>query len=67
MKRMLCIWLPNWPIQRLANARPELQTRLLILYTPDNRGVERVAFCSPAVRDAGVHPGMPLAEAMGSV
>jgi protein ImuB len=28
MKRALCIWLPNWPIQRLRAAQPELKDRL---------------------------------------
>jgi protein ImuB len=32
MKRVLCIWLPNWPIQRLLIAQPELKGRPVVLY-----------------------------------
>ncbi len=28
MKRTLCIWLPDWPVQRLIGTRPELEAQL---------------------------------------
>ncbi|MGE0758754.1 MAG: DNA polymerase Y family protein, partial [Pirellulaceae bacterium] len=63
MKRMLCIWFPHWPLQRLLVAKPELEQRAVILYSRwGNRG-QRVTACSAQAAAAGVRPGMPLAEA----
>ncbi len=67
MTRILCIWLPNWPIQRLVSQQPELAERPLILHdTPTGRGA-RVIACSAAARAAGLRVGMPLAEATAVV
>jgi protein ImuB len=76
MKRALCIWLPQWPLQRLAIARKELKECPVLLYRLHaSAGAQVVAYCqrlsSAAVapwqrdprRTAGIHPGMPLAEA----
>jgi protein ImuB len=57
MKRILCIWLPHWPLQRLFLAQPELKRRAVTLYE-QNRGL-RVVLSN----QQGVAPGMPLAEA----
>ena len=63
MKRLLCIWLPNWPIQRLVVAQPELSDGALVLHTRvANRG-ERVVACSPQAAAHGIRIGMPVAEA----
>ncbi len=62
MKRMLCLWLPNWPIQRLVVARPELEGSLVIQTRTGHRG-DYVVACSEQARAAGIRPGMPLAEA----
>ncbi len=60
---MLCLWFPNWPIQRLRVARPELRGRAVGLYhTSGSRGAELVA-CSRALIDVGARLGMPVAEA----
>lgn len=61
MKRLLCIWLPNWPWQRLRGAQPELEGRPAALHEPEGR--RRVAACSPAAAAAGVRLGMLAAEA----
>ncbi|MFM9961312.1 MAG: hypothetical protein ACKV2Q_08805 [Planctomycetaceae bacterium] len=59
MSRMVCVWLPNWPLQRLRHERPELRDRPVVLSTNiGNRG-PRVA----AVEGDGLVVGMPLAEA----
>ena len=63
MKRILCLWLPNWPIQRLVVARPELERRPIVLHLRDPRRGQCVAACSSAARRQGVRIGMPLAEA----
>jgi protein ImuB len=63
MKRVVCIWLPNWPIQRLVMARPELKGRAVVLHARDPHRGLCVAACSAAARRGGVRLGMPLAEA----
>ena len=62
MTRILCLWLPNWPIQRLARTRPELSGRPLVLEAPGTRG-SRVAACCRVAAAQGVRVDMPLAEA----
>lgn len=62
MQRMLAIWLPNWPIQRLVNESPELRGRPLLL-AETFAGRSSVAACSREAQRLGIHPGMPLAEA----
>jgi protein ImuB len=62
MMRILCLWLPNWPIQRAIRCRPELKGRPVALVTSGPRGSEVAACCSTAVAE-GVRPGMPLVEA----
>ena len=42
MKRVLCIRLPDWPIQRLTLTRPELKGQTIVLHET-RRGTERVA------------------------
>ncbi|MGE5192444.1 MAG: Y-family DNA polymerase, partial [Deltaproteobacteria bacterium] len=72
MKRVLCLWLPHWPLQRICLVQPELKGRPVVLYggatnTPaaqSGRGTgQQVRHCSRAAVGAGVRPGMPLAEA----
>jgi protein ImuB len=63
MKRVLAIWLPNWPVQRLVRAQPELAGRAVVLQGPSQRG-EAVVACSTAAQRAGVEAGMPVAEAI---
>ncbi len=63
MKRLLCIWFPNWPIQRIVVARPELQPAAVILSAWDSRRGQLVAACSRRAWQRGVRVGMPLAEA----
>jgi protein ImuB len=63
VKRLLCLRLPYWPIQRLRAERPELRSEPLLLLGRDpRRGAIVVEGCERA-RAAGVRPGTPLAEA----
>ena len=65
MKRLLCLQLPHWPIQRLLAERPELRAGPVLLLRRDpRRGAVVVDGCG-RVRAAGVRPGTPLAEATG--
>src|SRR5438034_3589432 len=62
MKRCACLYLPDWPIQRLLAERPELKGRGVLLYRQDARG-EWVVACDAVASNSGVRRGMPLAEA----
>jgi len=57
--RDLCVWLPQWPLQRVRIHCPELRRREVVLYA-SSRGALRVTACSG--RQA-ITVGMPLAEA----
>ncbi len=67
MKRVLCVWLPHWPLQRVCFVQPELKERPIVLSAPaasSSRGTGWiVVHCSRAAVAQGVRPGMPLAEA----
>jgi protein ImuB len=54
--RALCVWLPQWPVQRLRTARPELKSREVVLYGMV-RGALRVVACGAAeeMRTTGTH------------
>ncbi len=58
--RVMCIWLPNWPLQRLRVAHRELKHDV-VLYERYRGGSFRVAACDGR---HGIKLGMPLAEAM---
>jgi protein ImuB len=74
MKRALCIWFSQWPLQRIAT-RGELDAQAsVVLYQLNSAGGARVtAYCRHLASAAaagwlhdtssGIHPGMPLAEA----
>ncbi len=61
--RVLCVWLPNWPIQRLVVQRPELRRQQVLLFRRDSRRGNLVNAASPLARQAGCCVGMPLSEA----
>ncbi|HJQ81765.1 MAG TPA: DNA polymerase Y family protein [Lacipirellulaceae bacterium] len=62
MTRILCLWLANWPIQRIVRSQPELKGRAVALAASGPRGAQ-VAVCSSAAVSQGVRVGMPVAEA----
>jgi hypothetical protein len=49
MKRVMCIYLPAWPLQRLWHVRPELRDRVIALYDPHAARGSRVVLCSVIV------------------
>lgn len=64
MKRFLCIWLPDWPAQRVRNTLGQDHAKVgLALAGRDPRRGEIIAACDPAAQALGVRCGMPLAEA----
>ena len=60
--RILALWLPNWPVQRLIRAKPELKQQPIILHHSARRGQSVVA-CSRAAWRLGVRVEMPMSEA----
>ena len=63
MRRVLCVWFPNWPIQRQAALRPELERAAVVLHAERGSRGSYVVTCSEAAAHRGVRPGIPLAEA----
>lgn len=63
MRQVLCVWFPNWPLQRLCHVRPELKSRSVVLYRETSGGGFQVTACSESAAAQGVQPGMLLAEA----
>ncbi len=61
-KRLLCLWFPDWPIQRLIAGGPELGKDLILL-TETAGGRELVRFCCGNAQKLGIRPGMMLSEA----
>ncbi len=61
-QRILCVWLPNWPIQRVLAGDPTLIGRPVILETRDPRRGLLVAAANLAARQAGARVGMRMSE-----
>ena len=72
MKRALCIWLPEWPIQRLVVAKLALDGKdrtpransqtAIVVHARDARRGQLVVACCDLARKLGMRAGMPLAE-----
>ena len=62
-KRVLSLWLPNWPIQRLVVSEPELRRQRIVLFRHDARRGQLVAAVSPLAMQDGACVDMPLSEA----
>lgn len=60
---ILCLWLPNWPIQRLVAADNALRKTQIILYRNQPGRGQVVSAVSPAAELSGARSGMPLSEA----
>jgi protein ImuB len=64
VKRVMCVYLPKWPLQRLRHDRPELRDKSVALVNRQIAARPQVTFCSAQASRRGVRPGMPLAEAV---
>ncbi|MDB5348909.1 MAG: nucleotidyltransferase/DNA polymerase [Planctomycetota bacterium] len=62
MLRVLCVWFPNWSIQRLRSERPELKRSELVLFNGQSQRLLITAFGLKA-RRMGIRMGQTLAEA----
>jgi protein ImuB len=69
MKRVMCVWLPSWPLQRILRAQPTEPASEkpvpLVLYAEFGPNKLWVVECSRNAAECGVVPGIPLAEAKG--
>src|SRR5262245_11057778 len=77
LMRILCLWFPNWSIQRAIRAQPELRNQPIALVASEARKktslrtiipariipAARIAACCEKAVHQGVRPGTPLAEA----
>lgn len=62
-KRVLCLWLPNWPIQRLVVSQKELKRQRVVLFTQHPTRGQRVSAVSPLAARDGILIDMPISEA----
>ncbi len=63
MRRVLCVWFPNWTIQRWWQQEPKLRSGALVVSAEVRGRGLRVAACCSRASGQGVSPGFPLAEA----
>jgi protein ImuB len=62
MPRVLCVWFPDWPLQRLRTSRTEpARSEIVVFAARNNRPLIRA--CSPQAQRSGLRIGQPLAEA----
>lgn len=67
MKRAMCAYLPQWPLQRLRLERPDLRDQPIAIAQPRTARGSRLLYCNRQAALAGVRPGMPVAEARGTL
>src|SRR5260221_78213 len=67
MKRVMCVYLPGWPLQRLGHEEPALRQRSVVVVDAHAARGPRVVLASRLALRSGVRPGMPLAEAQALV
>lgn len=60
MSRILCLWFPRWPLERLLAAQPELRQHNVLLYEQTPQGTLRIV----AATAGSARPGMSLAEGL---
>lgn len=61
----MCVWFPNWPLQRIQSTQPEHKAKTLVLYADAKRRGWQVVACCSSASAWGVVPGMSVAEAKG--
>src|SRR5437773_1962463 len=63
MKRVMSVYLPRWPLQRLEHDESRLRGTSLALADPRAARGPQIVLCSDRAERAGVRPGMPVIEA----
>jgi protein ImuB len=67
MKRVMCVYLPSWPLQRLGHESPALRQQAVVVVDSHGARGAKVVLASRLALRAGARPGMPLAEAQALV
>ena len=62
MRRVLCVWLPDFPIQRLFDEQPELKAAPTALYV-ESGNQAAIVWSSSDAKQHGIRPGLSLSEA----
>ncbi len=65
-RRILAAWLPWWSTERLARRHPDARTHPFVTVA-DSRGRQIIDAANPRAAQAGLTPGMPLADARAIV
>jgi protein ImuB len=60
MRRLVCVWLPHWPITRL---RRSFSPDRPLVAVETVHGQRSLASVGPVAEELGLHPGQPLAHA----
>ena len=63
MKRVMCVYLPRWPLQRRRHADPACRDKRVVIAQSHLTGGPKVLLCCDRAAQAGIRAGMPLAEA----
>lgn len=66
IRRIACLWFPDWPLQRLLVVHPEYRHLVLLIVEQTRRG-EFVRHVNWTAFRRGVRIGMPLSEAQSCV
>ena len=64
VRRIACIWLPNWPCQRWLHHHPQCIGHPFALQQRDPRRGWRIAAASSIARQQGILPGMSTSQAL---
>lgn len=64
MMRMMSIWLPQWPLQRLYRDVVVPKHQVVIIHRADPHGKQYVAWCSKPAIKLGVYQNMALNDAL---
>jgi protein ImuB len=62
MKRVMCVYLPRWPLQRFLHERTEARNKPVVIAQSGPAGRAKILWCCERAARAGVRSGMPVAE-----
>src|SRR5262245_12403258 len=63
MKRVMCVYLPRWPLQRRRHVTPECRDKPVVIAQARLSARPKVLLCCDRAAQAGIRADMPLAEA----
>src|SRR5262245_61865313 len=63
MKRVMCVYLPRWSLQRRRHAEPACRDKRVVIAQAHLASGPKVLLCCDRAAHAGIRAGLPLAEA----